>query len=170
MPNQAKLDALYIDLASRIALMSHASRSKVGGVLVKDNNIISYGWNGTPAGMDNECEEKEWMSRDAAAGLSPAEIEAQWPYASTEHFAAGRFRLVTKPEVAHSEVNIIGKLARSGGPGADGSTLYCTLSPCPSCAVLIKQSGIVRVVYRDEYRLPGGVEMLRKLGVQVEKF
>lgn len=55
---QRKLDKLYIDLAKRISEMSYAKRNKVGGILVKDNNIISFGWNGTPTGFDNECEDE----------------------------------------------------------------------------------------------------------------
>jgi len=43
-----KYDNLYMDIAERIAEMSHAKRLHVGAVLVKDDNIISYGWNGMP--------------------------------------------------------------------------------------------------------------------------
>lgn len=52
-----RMDELYLDLAKRIAEMSFSARSKVGGVLVKDGNIISFGWNGTPHGFDNKCED-----------------------------------------------------------------------------------------------------------------
>ena len=44
-----------------------------------------------------------------------------------------------------------------------------TASPCLECAKLIIQSGISRVVYRDEYRLTDGVDLLRKAGIEVEK-
>ena len=54
--NQRRMDSLYIDLAVRIGKMSHSTRANVGGVLVKDNNIISFGWNGTPNGFPNKCE------------------------------------------------------------------------------------------------------------------
>jgi dCMP deaminase len=57
--SQKVYDKLYLDVAERFAQMSYATRSKVGGVLVKDNNIISFGWNGTPAGFDNRCENDE---------------------------------------------------------------------------------------------------------------
>ena len=52
---QAKYDGLYMDIACRIALMSHDRDMQVGCVLVKDNNIIAFGWNGTPRGFGNEC-------------------------------------------------------------------------------------------------------------------
>jgi dCMP deaminase len=59
MPCQHEMDAMYLDIASRIALMSKAVRKKVGAVLVKDNNIISFGWNGMPSGFDNCCEDND---------------------------------------------------------------------------------------------------------------
>jgi dCMP deaminase len=54
---QLKLDNTFINIAKEIGTLSHCTRSKVGAVLVKDGNVISFGYNGTPAGMDNGCEE-----------------------------------------------------------------------------------------------------------------
>ena len=54
---QLKLDEVFINIAKEIGTLSHCTRSKVGAVLVKDGNVISFGYNGTPAGMDNGCEE-----------------------------------------------------------------------------------------------------------------
>ena len=53
---QQKLDTVYMNVAREIATLSHCTRSKVGAVLVKDGNVISFGYNGTPSGMDNCCE------------------------------------------------------------------------------------------------------------------
>lgn len=53
---QHKLDTVYMNVAREIATLSHCTRSKVGAVLVKDGNVISFGYNGTPSGMDNCCE------------------------------------------------------------------------------------------------------------------
>ena len=75
---------------------------------------------------------------------------------------------VTKPYVLHAEANAITKVAKSGN-NSKGATLYVTASPCMECAKLIIQSGISRVVYRDEYRLTDGVDLLRKAGIEVEK-
>ena len=137
---QDKLDELYLDLADRISQMSVAVRSKVGCVIVKNGNLIAMGWNGMPAGMPNACED---VQDDGS--------------------------LITKPEVLHSESNALMKLAQSGGIGAKDATLYVTLSPCPECAKLIKQSGISRVVYRHQYRLLDGIDMLKKLDVDVQQ-
>jgi len=54
---QKKLDKTFINIAKEVGTLSHCTRSKVGAVLVKDGNVISFGYNGTPAGMDNGCEE-----------------------------------------------------------------------------------------------------------------
>jgi len=54
---QLKLDEVFINIAKEVGSLSHCTRSKVGAVLVKDGNVISFGYNGTPAGMDNTCEE-----------------------------------------------------------------------------------------------------------------
>ena len=56
MANQKKMDEMYVDIAHRVAEMSYAKRKKVGAVIVKDGNIVSFGWNGTPNGFDNNCE------------------------------------------------------------------------------------------------------------------
>ena len=55
--NMNKLDKVFINIAKETSTLSHCVRSKVGAVLVKDGNIISFGYNGTPSGMDNTCEE-----------------------------------------------------------------------------------------------------------------
>ena len=52
---QARYDNLYMDIAKRVAEMSYDSDTKVGAVIVQDGNIISMGWNGTPAGFPNDC-------------------------------------------------------------------------------------------------------------------
>ena len=74
----------------------------------------------------------------------------------------------TKPYVLHAEANAITKVAKSGN-SSDGATLYVTASPCLECSKLIIQSGIRRVVYRDEYRLTDGIDLLRRAGIEVEK-
>lgn len=140
MANQSKLDILYMDVANRVAQESRAVRAKVGAVLVADDNMVSYGWNGTPSGDDNSC---EVIAEDG--------------------------QLVTKPEVLHAESNCLMKLISKGGTPASGSTLYVTMSPCFECAKLIKQAKIKRVVFGEQYRDERGIDFLRQRGVQVEK-
>ena len=129
-----KFDHSYLEMAQIWAQNSYCKRRKVGALLVKDRMIISDGYNGTPSGFENVCEEDG----------------------------------VTKPYVLHAEANAITKVAKSGN-SSDGATLYVTASPCLECSKLIIQAGIKRVVYRDEYRLTDGVDLLRRAGIEVEK-
>jgi dCMP deaminase len=160
---------LYMDWANRTAQLSHAKRLQVGAVIVKDDSVISYGYNGMPSGWDNNCEDIEWCS--AGGWLDPDEIEERWPYEGTYSDAdgnemQGRYRLKTKPEVLHAESNAIAKLARSSQGGRDAS-IFITHAPCLNCAKLIYQSGISSVYYRNSYRDVAGVEFLEKSGISV---
>jgi deoxycytidylate deaminase len=123
-----------------------------------------------PAGWDNNCEDKEWMDRDAGGWLSPEEIYERWPHVEYNEDAEEeyRYRLKTKPEVLHAESNAISKLARSSESGL-GADIFITHSPCLDCAKLIYQSGIKRVYFGMAYRSTEGIEFLRQSGIEVEK-
>jgi dCMP deaminase len=97
--------------------------------------IISDGYNGTPCGFENVCEDE-----------------------------SGK----TKPYVLHAEANAITKVAKSN-QSSEGATLYVTASPCLECAKLIIQSGIRRVVYCDPYHSTDGIDLLRRIGIEVER-
>ena len=160
---------LYMDWANRTAELSHAKRLQVGAVIVKDDSVISYGYNGMPAGWDNNCENKVW-DKGAGGWLSPEEFDAQYPFEGW-HETAGRnvrYGLKTKPEVLHAESNAIAKLASSSQSGL-GADIFITHAPCLDCAKLIYQSGISSVYYRNSYRDWAGVEFLEKSGVTVEQ-
>lgn len=168
---------LYMDWAKRAAELSHAQRRHVGAVIVKDDTVISYGYNGMPAGWNNNCEDKEYMSSDAGGWLNPAEIIESWPFEEKvemvdpddgSYFITRRYRLKTKPEVLHAESNAIAKLAKSHNSGV-GADIFVTTAPCLECAKLIYQSGISRVWFGDQYRDDRGVEFLKKSGVEVNK-
>ena len=79
-----------------------------------------------------------------------------------------RFGLETKPEVLHAESNALTKLAKST-QSSEEATIYITLSPCFECSKLMIQSGIKRVVYREQYTDIGGIDLLKKAGIQVHK-
>jgi len=152
----------FMDVAERTSQLSHAVRLQVGAIIVKDDRIISIGYNGMPSGWDNNCENKEYMSRDAGGWLDPNEIYGQWPFEEETR----RYRLKTKPEVLHAETNAIAKLAKSNESGV-GATLFITHAPCLDCAKLIYQSGINNVLYRNTYRSDDGINFLNKSGVNV---
>lgn len=139
-----KFVKLYMDWAQRAAELSHARRLHVGAVIVKDDTVISYGYNGMPAGWDNDCE------YEAAPGFG----EAVPPL------------LKTRPEVLHAESNAIAKLARSSNSGLSAD-IFITHAPCMECAKLIYQSGIKRVFYGEQYRNKEGIEFLEKSNIEV---
>lgn len=164
-----KFKKAYMQTAKIFAELSHARRLHVGAIVVKDDRIISIGYNGMPASWDNDCEDKVWDS-GAGGWLSPEEFEELYPYEEyhPEAERVVRYGLKTKPEVLHAESNAIAKLAKSNDSG-DGADIFITHSPCIDCAKLIYQSGIHRVFYGHAYRNNDGIEFLEKSGVTVEK-
>ena len=138
-----KLIDAYMKTAETFAELSHARRLHVGAIVVKDDRIISIGYNGMPAGWDNNCEDTVQHSDDTVT-------------------------LKTKPEVLHAETNAIAKLARSNESGLNGD-IFITHAPCLDCAKLIYQSGIRRVWFRTAYRDNSGVDFLKASGLQEEQ-
>jgi dCMP deaminase len=134
----------FMDVAERTSALSYAKRLQVGAIIVKDDRIVSIGYNGMPSGWDNKCEDE--IIYPDAEGIT----------------------LKTKPEVLHAETNAIAKLAKSTESG-EGATLFCTHAPCIDCAKLIYQSGIASVYYRDTYRDDSGLKFLKLSGVHVTK-
>ena len=158
-----KWDSLYLDIAGRVGQMSHAQRSKVGAVLVKDRNILAFGYNGTPSGMDNTCEHKHVI---VPSDYDNIQVYIDQGY--TFQDGLGFTKLTTKPEVLHAESNAIAKIARSTQSSC-GATLYVTLSPCMECAKMIVQSGIKRVVFRQKYRNEDPITFLIENEIEVEE-
>ncbi len=128
---QAQFDRRYLRMARIWAENSYCNRRKVGALIVKERMVISDGYNGTPTGFENICEDDSGN---------------------------------TKAYVLHAEANAITKVAQSSN-SSKGATLYTTASPCLECAKLIIQSGIVRVVYGEEYRITDGLELLKRAGI-----
>lgn len=149
------LDA-YMDTAKRFADLSTARRAKVGAIIVKDNRIISIGYNGMPAGWNNECE--EWEPLDGI----------RFEVHEGDRDIYGVYK--TKPEVLHAESNAIAKMAKSA-ESCEGATMFCTHLPCIECAKLIYQSGISHLYYDVEYEAAKGCgkEFLKQCGVAVIK-
>ncbi len=148
-----KLIQAYMQTAKIFAELSHARRLHVGAIVVKDDRIISIGYNGMPAGWDNNCEYDDMGFSDAVFGEPQTVINRG---------------LKTRPEVLHAESNAISKLARSSESG-DGATMFITHAPCMECSKLIYQSGIKKVYFGQAYRDNAGVEFLNKCKVTVEQ-
>ena len=148
-----KLKQAYMKTAEIFAELIHARRLHVGAIVVKDDRIISIGYNGMPAGWDNNCE------------YEVTEFQTEYGVGSK---LVNTGELKTRPEVLHAETNSIAKLAKSNESGL-GATMFVTHAPCLDCAKLIYQSGISSVLYRDTYRDTSGITFLEKSGIIVEK-
>ena len=134
----------YMNIAHETAKLSVAKRAQVGCIIVKDNRIISIGYNGMPSGWDNECE-------DTFDDNGVAVVR-------------------TKPEVLHAETNAIAKVAQSNDSCKD-AVLFCTHLPCIQCAKIIHQAGISKVYYDVEYMaaIGNGKAFLDKSNIEVEQ-
>ena len=150
MKTRPAFDQIFMNLAIDLAKRSHCVKAQVGAVLTKDTRIISIGYNGPPAGTHN-CDEEfpiEGCPRDTKGSCSLA---------------------------LHAEENAILYAAKNGSQ-LEGTTLYCTLSPCISCARLIFQSGIKKVYFHSSYAqfkglvVDEGVAFLRKFGVETVQY
>lgn len=137
----------YIKTAETFAKLSSAKRAKVGAIIVKDDRIISIGYNGMPSGWTNECETTERIN--------------DVPHMREEYIAKGYLmhtggdavywhKFSTKPEVLHAEANAIAKVAQSNESSKD-AVIFCTHMPCIECAKLIHQSGISAVYFKEDY-------------------
>ena len=134
-----ELKYFYMDVANRTSQLSHALRLKVGAVIVKDDDILSFSWNGTPYGFDNICE-----------------------------YTNEKGEIVTKEDTVHAEANCILKSAKLG-KSVKGATMFITHNPCVNCAIMIIQSGISCVYYQEQYRIGKGIEYLEKAGIEVKQ-
>lgn len=126
----------YMECSEAFSRCSYSERLQVGCVIVKNNNIISTGYNALPTGLDGSLEDTNGN---------------------------------TKPEVRHAEKNALMGLIKSN-ESAVGATMFCTHSCCYLCSVDIVDAGIVRFIYKDEYRDSSGLEYLKARCVQVEKY
>lgn len=132
----------YMRVAETTAELSRARRLQVGCVIVKDDNIISFGWNGTPPGWDNNCEDTVWHSD-------------------------GEQTLKTRPEVIHAEANALIKLTRSA-MSSEGASVFLTHAPCIECAKLIASSKITNLYFKSIYRSNEGLLFLNKTDIKVQ--
>tara|TARA_B110000902_G_scaffold14855_1_gene17591 strand:+ start:796 stop:1308 length:513 start_codon:yes stop_codon:yes gene_type:complete len=158
------VDKIYMQIAYQVSKLSYAERRKVGCVIVKDNQIISVGYNGTPHGFNNTCEEDDnrfYENPDHALDL----IEQGF---TCDNGCCHKSNSITKREVLHAESNALMKIAKSTLTSKE-SVLYTTTSPCFECAKLIIQSGVSKVYYCEDYRDMSGIELLEKAGIIVEQ-
>ena len=122
-------DDYFLKIAHDVAERSNCCRRKVGAVIVKDNHIVSTGYNGTPYHTTN-C------------------FDGGCPRCSSEHKTGEK---LDECLCVHAEQNAICQAARLGN-AIDGSYIYITCSPCLTCLKLLINSGIQRVIFSELYR------------------
>lgn len=146
-------DGLYLRAAQLVALRGTCPRKQVGAVIVRDNRIISMGYNGAPRGMPH-CTDV------GCGGGLPAD-------------EAGEIKNLTYPNgctrAIHAELNAVAFSARQG-QATDGAVMYSTVATCVACAQALIASGITGFVYLEEYRLKEGLDLLRESGVVVDRW
>ena len=149
-----KFITMYMEIAGIIAKQSSAKRLQVGAIVVKEDRIISIGYNGMPSGWDNDCEYRNYR-----------DLDENYQFLDED---GTTYSLRTRPEVLHAETNAIAKIARSTN-SSEGSTLFVTHAPCLDCSKIIHQAGINSVYYRNSYRDTQGIDFLKQCGINVEK-
>ena len=141
-------DEMFIKICQVVAQRSTCLRSQVGAVIVKDNRVVSMGYNGPVSGMP-ACNQpdplQEVLLRSGA--LQPLGTECMGPNCTRS---------------CHAETNAIAFAARAGV-----SVEGCTMSPCINCAKVIVNSGIKCLKYLEEYRDTSGLELLKSAGITV---
>ena len=139
---KSKFLSYFANIASETAKLSTSKKTQVGCVIVKDNRILSIGYNGMPSGWSNDCEH----TIDTGTNIY----------------------YETKPEVLHAEANALMKLCKSTD-SSQGAVLFVTHYPCIECAKLIYQAGICMVYYINDYTASKGTgkDFLHKAGISV---
>lgn len=142
-----KWDAYFMDIARVVASRGNCLRRKVASVIVKDQQVISTGYNGTPRGVRNCCD--GGCPRCASSAPSGANLG--------------------ECICCHAEENAITQAAYHG-IALRGSSLYTTMSPCLVCAKMIINSGIAEVIYDKEYEFNRQTSrLLAEAGVRCRK-
>lgn len=142
---RASWDEYFMEIAEIVKTRSTCLRRQVGAVIVKDNRIITTGYNGAPSGTSH-CTDKGTCQR----------IEMNIPSGERHELC----------RALHAEQNAIIQAANIG-VSTDGGTLYVTLQPCVICAKMAINAGIKKIVYKGAYPDPLSLDMLHEAGVEL---
>lgn len=141
-------DTYYMNIARVVATRGNCLRRKVAAVVVRNQRIVSTGYNGTPRGVKN-CFDG---GCPRCAGNAP------------------RGQDLGVCICSHAEENAIVQAAFHG-IALKGAVMYCTLSPCLVCARMIITAGIQELVYDEEYEFAAQTRRLfREAGLKVRRY
>ncbi len=141
------IDAYYMHIAVAVRLRANCLGRKVGAVLVRENRIISTGYNGTPAGYKN-CNDGGCIRCKKRTELAP-----------------GNYDICI---CVHAEQNCILSAARFGSSTA-GGTIYTTVRPCFNCTKAMLQTKVERVVYIHELDKPHKDDDIHEMYGEIQK-
>ena len=147
MSNRITREEMFKEMVQTISKRSTCLRSKVAAIIEKDGRVISIGYNGPASGMPECTPESEYVRIGWA---DPTDNMCMGPDCTRS---------------IHAEANAIAFAAKAG-ISVEGTTLYCSMSPCINCAKLIINSGIRKVIYLEEYRDKAGIELLNRAGIE----
>lgn len=133
----------FMNIAREFASESKCISIQVGAVVVKDDHIITHGYNGSPKGHQNCCDRFALPKRYDMMYMAEGKLKL------TDAGRAEHHAYSTENEI-HAELNAI-LFAAKHGLSIDGATMYVTLSPCQQCAKSLTQSGIKRIIYDKLY-------------------
>lgn len=137
---KASDDLFFLKLATLYASRATCPRMSVGCVATRDRRVIATGYNGALSGLPH-CTTVGCELDDTGSCI----------------------------RAVHAEANMIAFASKYGISLSD-CTLFCTLSPCVSCAKLIAQSGVVRVVFGDKYKDDSGLKVLESMNIEVSQY
>ena len=166
MSKKKRYDDLFMDIAIRSSEMSHCERAQVGSVIVHDNRVVVNAWNGTVSGADNCCEEEILRCTECDKKFPVDNFNGKYICPDCGNWVKQGTQ--TKNNVVHAEANAI-LFAAKNGIKTEGCTMYVTLAPCIECAKMIKQAGIVRVIYDSDYRKSGGLDFLKRNNILIQQ-
>ena len=139
-------DRYFLDLCEAIAKRATCARGRCGCVIVKDKRIMTTGYVGAPAGLPH-CDE---------AGHDLRKV-IDYNDNITQHCV----------RTLHAEQNAIIQAARFGIP-LEGATLFCKMTPCRTCAMMIINAGIKCVVCENHYHADGDtIQLFRQADVKL---
>ncbi len=140
-------DEYFMEVASSIAKRATCDRGRSGCVIARDNQLLATGYVGAPAGLPH-CDE---------AGHEMRKLLRE-DGTTSQHCV----------RTVHAEQNAICQAAKRG-VAISGATLYCRMTPCRTCAMMIINCGIVRVVAERRYHAGAESEaMFRDAGLALE--
>ena len=137
----------FMEIARLVASRSTCLRRQVGAVIVKDKNVLATGYNGTPSGITH-CSETGCLRE-----------QLKIPSGERHELCRG----------LHAEQNVIVQAAKHG-ININGSTLYCTNSPCIICSKMIINAGIKEIVYLDGYPDILSKDILSESGIEFRSY